>query len=234
MSTEEAFSQGDTMRRLHKLERQMQRMMAARTLEAAAVGQGGLRIHNGGEFLVEGIDGIDVMHVTADPPGIDMRRELIDDIAPEILGSRVHAQQRGASIPITSQTYTTVDDGLAISGIEVTFGVLIVAVTAALNPPGVDGAGIAAAFMGWDVAQDGGGFEWGPEDADALKLQHDVNALIGPDLHVIGGEATMTRLRPLFLAPGTYTLTPQYRVQTSGSTGTQGNFAQRSLVAIAL
>lgn len=82
-----AFSQGDLMRRVHKLEEQLRMLAAARRLENATIGAGGLRIkgagglrlqaggsltvEDGGDILIEGGD----LVVTGD--GV-MRSETFD------------------------------------------------------------------------------------------------------------------------------------------------------------
>lgn len=56
MSTwsDQAVPRGDVMRRLEELERAVARLRTARRLEAASVGEGGLRIHSGGDLRLEG------------------------------------------------------------------------------------------------------------------------------------------------------------------------------------
>lgn len=55
-----AVSQGDIMRRLRDLERAVRELTAARRLESASIGAGGLRIFGGGSLTVEGGGNVDV------------------------------------------------------------------------------------------------------------------------------------------------------------------------------
>lgn len=97
---EVATSPGDLMRRVRRLERLVERLHADRSLEAAAVGRGGLRLHSGGSLLVDDggdirvaggrieavdADDEDVFIVDTNPPAIFMRQELVSSLVNDIV-----------------------------------------------------------------------------------------------------------------------------------------------------
>lgn len=87
----QAASQGDIMRRLHALERQMELIRAAPSLQGAHVGRGGLRL-SGGRLLAEDVSGDPVFRVDTDPADIFMRKSLLRTLALEIFGEAVQAK----------------------------------------------------------------------------------------------------------------------------------------------
>lgn len=134
-----AFSSGDVMRRLRETDREMGQLRTARSLQAASIGAGGLRIHSGGGIVVQGADGQgDVFRVGSDPVELFLRPELVSSLVQDIveelltseagqelaafvLSSRVHEDTVDATESTTSTTFTDLGTvGPTVPGVQVT------------------------------------------------------------------------------------------------------------------
>lgn len=77
------MSQGDVMRRLADLERQLRELQTARRLESASIGRGGLRVKDGGRIEVIDDDGGIAFSASADGLTLDGLLRVIGDIRAE-------------------------------------------------------------------------------------------------------------------------------------------------------
>lgn len=225
----EAFSQGDIMRRLRRVEQELTQLRTARSLQAAAIGAGGLRIR-GGLLTIQDTDGSDMFRAGGDPGEVFIREDILTPFAVQVLASRLRSAAVEGQESTTSTTFTDLDtEGPIIDGVEVVTGVALVFVNA-----GISGSAQSS------VAQNGGAMSF--EVSGATEVEADLNnsrsVQQGVSLGTMGDEGapvTITRSASMTIVPlnpGFHTFRAQYRAL--GSSGATGTFNQRSMAVLAL
>jgi len=222
-----ALNQGDVIRRLRELERQMRELTAGRRLEAATIGAGGVVIRGGSLRTLDSLDR-PVAQVGVLPDGthgvasIDPTTGQLVSLATLAFG--VRAGREGGATTVTSTSYAPPADAL---GPDVTVRVgsstrMLVWVSARLTITDDGGFPTATAYMGFQV--DGpGGFSATPGDAaaatwtgaEASGAVSTVATLLGP-----GGPLELPEA-------GNYTLSARYRVN-----GGEASVQNRVLIAL--
>lgn len=146
-------SRGDIMRRLHRIERQIQELQAGRRLEAAHVGEGGLRIR-GGLLRVQDTVGDDMFRAGGDPGEVFIRQDLLSPLAVAIFADRADAQTVDVSEFIDTDTYDDIATvGPVIQDIEVLTGKMIVAPSASIGvAANASNLFSAEAYMSYEIS----------------------------------------------------------------------------------
>ncbi|MFV2094815.1 hypothetical protein ACFHW1_04900 [Micromonospora sp. LOL_014] len=222
-----ALSQGDVMRRLRDLERQMRELQAGRRLQAATIGAGGIAIRGGSLRTLDDLGRL-VAQVGELPDGthgvaaVDPATDELVSLATLAFG--VRADREGGATSVTSTSYAPPGDA---AGPEVTVQVgtstrMLVFVSARISITDDGGFPTATGYMGFQV--DGpGGYSATPGDAAAATWTgaestgavSTVATLLGP-----GGPLELPEA-------GAYTLSARYRVN-----GGEASVQSRTLIAL--
>lgn len=118
-----AFSQGDVMRRIRRLEQEITQLRTGRRLESASIGAGGLRIL-GGLLRVQDVFGDDMFRAGGDPGEVFIRDDILGPLVRLIFGEGVFGATVFNTDPLgdTSSGNNFVDlatPGPTISDVEV-------------------------------------------------------------------------------------------------------------------
>lgn len=224
------FSQGDVMRRLAELERQVQQVQTARRLESASIGSGGLRIHSGGGIVVQGADGGgDVFRVNSDPVELFLRPELIEALSVEIFAARIHTDYVEDQETTTSGSYEDLATvGPVVSNVPISASgkaVVWMAAVIEANCASPSGGGVTVtADMGFEVS---GATSQSPGALGQFLMQGNFDAAEETsNVARLGITSVATDLNE-----GLHTFTAKYR-RVQGTAPVP--FAERTLVVLAL
>lgn len=165
-----ALSKGDLMRRLHRLERHVQELQAGRRLAAATVGEGGIRITDGGNLDIEGgalrvfdASGNLVATVGRFPDSTERGIAAVDPVtgalvALSTLAFGMRVEQHGQVLQVTSTSGDfsdpdTGDPGPTITDVPIgTAGRCVVFVSADLRPEPSSAGDTTVVEMGVEVS----------------------------------------------------------------------------------
>lgn len=240
-----AFSEGNIMRRMRRLEAEVAQLRTARNLESALIGAGGLRIR-GGQLTIQDIDGDDMFRAGGDPGELFIREDLISPLVEQIVqellvspagqelaafvfAQRVHSAYIGTQQALgdTGGSYVSLAGGPSLSDVD------------------VSEAGTMLIFI--DTRIQVGVFDLG-ESTGEVSPQITGASTVGPgaldrkELALLRGTNdfqtdVQTRSSTLFIATGlnagTHSIEAQYRAQVSGG-GNDVLFDSRGIAVIAL
>lgn len=231
-NTDAAFSRGDVMRELRKLNERVDALETRRDLPHASYGSGGPRTR-GGRFLAEDSSAEKVFEVTTEPPNIFMRPELISVVARLVIAEVIRSESVAAFQTTTSDTYDDLSTvGPQIDNIEISdAGKMLVMVGAQANP-NIDtstGQLNEFAYMSYDID---GPTERDASDAEALVAGFAADPSSGSIAAGTFSNATKVVLEEN-LEPGTYTVTAKYKVEETLGGSPSATFGDRNLTVIA-
>lgn len=216
-------SRGDLMRRLHRIERQIQELQAGRRLEAAHIGEGGLRIR-GGLLRVQDTVGDDMFRAGGDPGKVFIRQDLLSPLAVAIFADRADAQTVDVSEFIDTDTYDDIATvGPIVSDVEVLTGKMIVAPSASIGvAANTSNLFSAEAYMSYEIS---GPTIVPPSDERAARATLITDQ--GMQIIVRTGGTFVHR----DLEPGVYQVRAKYRTATGDENHATAN--DRTLTVIA-
>lgn len=221
-----AFSQGDVMRRMRRLEAEVAQLRTNRNLEAALIGSGGLRIL-GGLLRVQDIDGDDMFRAGGDPGEVFIRDDILRPLVRTIFGEGVFGDTVFGTDPLadtdSGNTWVDLDQvGPTVSGVEVSEAgrALVFHGARFRNLLHSDDAQIVRGRMSFEIT---GATERDPAvldtrvaelggvvqtvDTDAITTEHDGSAmtvsLIGENTSLNPGEHTFQAKYAAIVAPNT-------------------------------
>lgn len=231
-NTDAAFSRGDVMREIRKLNERIDALETRRDLPHASYGTGGPRTR-GGRFLAEDLSGQKVFEVTTEPPDIFMRPELISTVARQVIGESIYSADADDQIDLTDTSFSFVSapdgNGPSLTDVPISAsGRAIVLISAnILAAPTGDGSSEVSALIGYEVS---GASSVAASSENAGQLSQVTGIDDTSDISITVSATRMSLLTGL--NEGLHNFEAKYQV-TEFQTGDEGSFIFRNITVIA-